>query len=174
MKVEIGKGLALDVATETLREHAPVWEHVVYIGLRNILMDAHASAKVTDYASPEKYRAASLAMSQKKLDAMLRGEFRAAHTGPRASHVDPVAAEALRLARVFVYGRARGWEKKADAAIVYIAALATAMAMPTDNVKAVLNAAIAKRAARPDVLETAKANVESAKAITVNVEDLGI
>lgn len=174
LNVEIGKGLTIEVDGEALREHAPVWNHVVYIGLRNILMDAHASAKAGDFESPEEYRKASLTMAQKKLDAMTRGELRTTQSGPRASHVDPVAAEALRLARTFVYGRARGWEKGADSALQYIDAVASALGLAKSDRKAVLNAAIAKRAARDDVQKTARDNVESAKAIAVNVDDLGI
>lgn len=179
MKVEIGKGLSFEVDTEALREHKLVWDHVVYIGARNIFMDAHASVKREDFEDGEegtaKWREASLALATKRHESMCRGELRTAHSGPRASHVDPIAAEALRLARTFVYGRARGWEKGTESAVLYIDALCAALEMPLQSKpKDILNAAVAKRAAREDVLDMAKVNVESAKKIAINVDDLGI
>lgn len=182
MLIEIGKGLQVDADTEKLREHRAVWEHIVYIGLRNILMDAHASVKKEDHPGDdgvETYKAASLAMANKKLDAMLRGEQRTVHSGPRASSVDPVAAEALREARVFVLGRARGWEKGRAEAIAYIDAVHKALALPRNadgriDPKATLAAAVAKRAAKPESIAAAKAVVEARKAIVVDAADLGI
>jgi len=178
MLIEIGKGLQMDVNTEALREHKTVWDHVVYIGLRNILMDAHASVKKEDHTGDDAvaaYKAASLALANKKLDAMMRGEHRTVHSGPRASAVDPVAAEALREARVFVFGRARGWEKGRDEAKAYIEAVRTALGMDADaEPKTVLAAAIAKRAAKPESIAAAKDVVAARAKITVDVNDLGI
>lgn len=88
MKVSIGKGIDLDVDLSKLP--ANVMEHVTYIGLRNILMDAHASV-TTDEAD---YQAKAQAVSEKKLAAMYAGEVRVAGT----REGDPVRAEAKRLA----------------------------------------------------------------------------
>lgn len=88
MKVQIGKGIEIDVDVANLP--ANVAEHVVYIGMRNILMDAHASITTDE---PD-YQAKALAVSQKKLAAMMVGEVRVAGT----REGDPVRAEAMRLA----------------------------------------------------------------------------
>jgi hypothetical protein len=88
LNVKIGKGLAIDVNVNNLP--AAVMDHVVYIGLRNILMDSHASIK-TDM---EDYKAKAMAVVHKKLDAMYDGILRVA--GERASH-ERVEGEARRL-----------------------------------------------------------------------------
>lgn len=92
MKVQIGKGIELDVDTSKLPTN--VMEHVQYIGLRNILMDAHASI-TTDEAD---YQAKAQAASEKKLAAMYAGEVRVAGT----REGDPVRAEALRMATAMI------------------------------------------------------------------------
>lgn len=88
MEIQIGKGIALPVEIEKLP--ANVMDHVVYIGLRNILMDAHAGITTDE---PD-YQAKARAVAEKKLAAMLSGEVRVAGT----REGDPVRAEAMRLA----------------------------------------------------------------------------
>ena len=90
MKVNVGKSIELDVDTSKLNE--TVMQHVIYIGLRNILMDAHAS--VTRESDGDQVEANSRAASEKKLAAMYNGEVRV--VGTREG--DPVKAEAIRLA----------------------------------------------------------------------------
>jgi hypothetical protein len=178
MEIEIGKGLTMNVDTESLREQAQAWEHVVYIGLRNILMDAHAGVKKEDFEgddAAQKYRDESLAMSQKKLDALFRNEVRANRsTGPRISSADPVEAEAQREARTFIFGRARGWEKGKKEALDYLAALAKALEMDGKDSKEILAAAVKRRASKPESLEAARKIVEAKKSIQVDVESLGL
>ena len=43
LNVKIGKGLAIDVNVDKLPE--AVMDHVIYMGLRNILMDSHTSIR---------------------------------------------------------------------------------------------------------------------------------
>lgn len=89
MDVNIGKGITLEVDSDALPPN--VLEHVIRIGLRNILMDSHAS--ITEESNPRDRVEVSRAMSLKKLEAMLNGDLRVA--GTRES--DPVRAEAMRL-----------------------------------------------------------------------------
>jgi hypothetical protein len=96
MLVKIGKGIALDCDMSKLglppeSALSDVAAHIVYLGLRNTLMDAHAGI-TTDQ---EGYVASSRAVSEKKLAAMYAGEVRA--TGG-TRETDPVRAEAKRLA----------------------------------------------------------------------------
>ncbi len=88
MDINIGKGITIPVDPATLP--ANVMEHVVRIGLRNILMDSHAGITTDE---PD-YQAKSRAVAEKKLEAMLAGEVRVAGT----REGDPVRAEAIRLA----------------------------------------------------------------------------
>jgi hypothetical protein len=97
MQIQIGKGLGLDVPVDKLP--ANVMEHVTYIGLRNILMDAHAGITTDE---PD-YQAKALAVATKKLDAMLSGEVRVAGT----REGDPVRAEAKRLAIAMIHAQAK-------------------------------------------------------------------
>lgn len=184
--VEIGK--ALQVAVDTTRLNESVMAHVVRIGLRNILMDSHASVKSDDFKDDDEgrkaWRDASLAQAMKKLDAMYKGEVRANAT-TRVSHADPVEAEAMRMARTFVYGKTKGWEKGDEKAVAYITLAGRAMELPgieqdddgqkaADKVKAIIAEAIKRRAARADVREAAAKVVEAAKAVVVTGEDLGL
>lgn len=90
MQVNIGKGLELDINASELPQAA--LDHVIYIGLRNILMDSHAS--VTRETNPNDLQDAAMAMAMKKLDALMRGEVRVASS----REGDPVRAEAIRMA----------------------------------------------------------------------------
>jgi len=72
-------------------------------GLRNLLMDAHASA--TAKADPENYIKRSREMAERKLASLYAGVVRAqSFGGPKAS-ADPVAMVILRLARKAVISR---------------------------------------------------------------------
>lgn len=152
LHVDIGKQLAFDIDPALLTKHQNVIDHVMYIGLRNILMDSHASCKRELYGDDEiGWRNASKAMAEKKLAAMLAGEIRANSSGPRVSSLSPIDAEARRLARVAVYAHA-----KAKGV--------------TDKEK--IAAAVAKYAAKPETIATATANVEAAKALQSDDIDL--
>ena len=63
MLVAIGKGIELDV--DVTRFNSEVHDHIVRTGLRNLLMDAHASA--TAKADPEDYIKRSRELAEKKL-----------------------------------------------------------------------------------------------------------
>jgi hypothetical protein len=92
MQVNIGKGIEMDVpAFGSFPKE--VQDHIVYIGLRNLLQDAHASM-TTEKANGGDVQALSREMAEKKLAALLRGELRAAVV----REGDPVKTEALRLA----------------------------------------------------------------------------
>jgi hypothetical protein len=96
INVAIGKGIELGV--DTSRFNQDVMNHVVRIGLRNILMDAHASA--TAKAFPDNYVAKSRELAEKKLASMYEGIVRTQTTGNGIkAPTDPVAMVILRLAR---------------------------------------------------------------------------
>ena len=69
MLVAIGKGIELDV--DVTRFNSEVHDHIVRTGIRNLLMDAHASA--TAKADPEDYVKKSREMAEKKLASFMRG-----------------------------------------------------------------------------------------------------
>lgn len=88
MLVNVGKGIELNVDTKRLNKE--VMDHVVYMGLRNILMDAHASHTKEEID----YLPQSRAASEAKLASMYAGEVRA--VGTRST--DPVAVQMRALA----------------------------------------------------------------------------
>jgi hypothetical protein len=90
MLVKIGKSIEIDVDANKLP--ANVMQHVVYIGLRNILMDAHAG--ITEEKHPGQVTEVSRAVAEKKLSAMYAGEVRAI----AERETDPVRATALDIA----------------------------------------------------------------------------
>ena len=101
MLMAIGKGIELDV--DVSRFNTEVHDHLLRTGLRNLLMDAHASA--TAKADPENYIKRSREMAEKKLASLYAGVVRAqSFGGPKAS-TDPVAMVILRLARKAVISR---------------------------------------------------------------------
>src|SRR5262245_42161072 len=63
MLVAIGKGIELDV--DVTRFNSDVQDHIVRTGVRNLLMDSHASA--TAKADPDNYIKRSREMAEKKL-----------------------------------------------------------------------------------------------------------
>jgi hypothetical protein len=82
--------------------------HAIMIGLRNILMDSHASVTKEEYPDDAEREAAARAMVQKKLDALMSGEVRVAST----REGDPVKAEAIRMASDIVKAALRKAGKK--------------------------------------------------------------
>ena len=108
MQINIGKGIELDCpAFNTFSPE--VQNHIVYVGLRNLLQDAHASM------TPEKANggdvvALSRDMAERKLAALTRGELRVATT----REGDPVKAEAFRLALNAAKKKDREEGKKID------------------------------------------------------------
>jgi hypothetical protein len=101
MLVAIGKGIELDV--DVTRFNGEVHDHLVRTGLRNLLMDAHASA--TAKADPDNYIKRSREMAEKKLASLYAGVVRAqSFSGPKAP-TDPVAMVILRLARKAIVSR---------------------------------------------------------------------
>src|SRR6185369_10463071 len=88
MDVQIGKGITMPVDPTALPQAA--LDHVIYIGLRNILMDSHAGISTDE---PD-YQAKAEAVANKKLAALMAGEVRVAST----REGDPVKAEAVRIA----------------------------------------------------------------------------
>jgi hypothetical protein len=102
----IGKGIELDV--DVTRFNSEVHDHIVRTGIRNLLMDAHASA--TAKADPEGYVTKSRELAEKKLASLYAGIIRAQSVGGGAAKpTDPVSAVIMRLAR-----RAIQTEKASD------------------------------------------------------------
>lgn len=147
MLVNIGKGIEMDVDVTKLP--ANVQEHVVYIGLRNILMDSHASVTAEKSAD---VGAESLAMAEKKLVAMYAGEVRS--VGTRTG--DVVKSEAIRIATGLIKAQA----KKAGKSLKDV------------DAKALREAAVALVDRTPAITEQARANIEAAKALDVDTSGL--
>src|SRR5262249_52525449 len=95
MIVAIGKGI--EIGNDVTRFNTEVHEHILRTGLRNLLMDAHASA--TAKADPDNYVKRSREMAEKKLASMYAGVVRAATVGGPKAPSDPVGVVILRLAR---------------------------------------------------------------------------
>jgi hypothetical protein len=95
MLLAIGKGIELDV--DVTRFTGEMHDHIVRIGLRNLLMDTHASA--TTKADPENYIQRSRELAEKKLASMYAGVVRVANVGGPKAPTDSVSQVILRLAR---------------------------------------------------------------------------
>jgi hypothetical protein len=95
MLLAIGKGIELD--GDPSRFNREVNDHILRTGLRNLLMDAHASA--TAKSDPDNYIKRSRELAEKKLASMYAGIVRVANVGGPKAPTDPVSQVILRLAR---------------------------------------------------------------------------
>jgi hypothetical protein len=101
MLVAVGKGIETEV--DVTRFNNEVRDHVMRTGLRNLLMDAHASA--TAKADPDNYVKRSRELVEKKLASLYAGVVRTQSFGGPKAPTDPVAMVILRLARKAVISR---------------------------------------------------------------------
>ena len=160
MKINIGKGIDMEV--DLGRFNAEVMEHIQYIGLRNILGDAHAS--VTPEAvlgkrangqllTPEdtaKIRAEAAAVAGKKLQALYAGEIRVA--GTRTS--DPVEAEMRRISIAVIQAELRKAGTKLSSIDDMVERVRTLLAGPkADAIRKAAVRAIEDRAALAELTE---------------------
>jgi hypothetical protein len=86
LNVDVGKGLSFSIDSDAIAKHQNVMDHVMMIGLRNILMDCHAGVKRDDFDDEISWRNAAKQKSEAKLSAMLAGEIRLGGFG--RVHVD--------------------------------------------------------------------------------------
>lgn len=174
MQVNVGKGLTAQVqiyqlmpnwdnganwtdptigeSLEHLVDQSPALQHIIMIGLRNILMDSHASITTDEYPDADARKAAAEAMVQKKLDALYRGEVRVQST----REGDPVRAEAMRMAQAALKAKIK----------------AAGKAMKDFDPKDLRLAA--EKLITPELLAKAKARVDEAKGADVDLSDLGL
>lgn len=92
MLVNVGKGIEREIDVATLPQAA--LDHAIYIGLRNVLMDSHASVTTDEYPDDTERKSVAESMVDKKLAALMSGEVRVQST----REGDPVRAEAIRMA----------------------------------------------------------------------------
>lgn len=150
-KVNVGKSIEIDIDFTTIPQAAI--DHILYIGARNILMDAHASITSDEYPNADERQAAAGAMVQKKLDALMRGEVRV--QGTREG--DPVRAEALRMATDIVKAKIKRSGKKAS----------------SFDAKDIRGAAM--KLITPELLAQAQARVDEIRAVDAgDLTDLGL
>lgn len=145
MQVNVGRGITLDVDVDKF--NPDVMSHVVYIGLRNILMDAHASATRKGGSTDDEARA----LSEKKLAAMYNGEVRVTST----REGDPVAREMVRMATDIVKNAIRAKGGK----------------LGDYDVAGLAKAYVTKH---PELRAKAEASVADAKSVTVDIAELGL
>lgn len=148
MLVNVGKGIERDIDHTKLPQAA--LDHAIYIGLRNVLMDAHASITTDEYPNADERRAAAEAMVDKKLAALMSGEVRVAST----REGDPVRAEAVRMAIGQIEDIIKANGKK----------------VASYDRKVIREKALTR--ITPELLELARARVEQNKAATKGVGSL--
>lgn len=147
MKIGIGKGIELDVDLARIESHPAVREHVWYIGLRNILMDSHATH--TKAVDGEEYVENSRAAAERKLEALYNGETRSA--GQR--EIDPVKIEANRFAVAQVKKHLKQIGKEADG-------------------KTVRELAAKLIDKNPSIMKTAKKRVDAARTTEIDMSGI--
>jgi hypothetical protein len=111
LNVNIGKGitLAIDETKFGVFDPNTALSHILSIGLRNILMDSHAS--VTKIENPDDFKEKSEAVALAKLDALYANEVRT-NAGTKTRETDPVAKQAKTLANAWMAARlGKSWAK---------------------------------------------------------------
>lgn len=170
LNVDCGKGVMF--AVELHRVHADLVEHMMLRGFKPCLSDVHAGITLAECDGDEaKQRELSFAAVTKYVEACYAGTARVRGETRVKAATDPVTAEAEREARVTIQALA----KKLGAQ--WYAAVGAALGLPFETEKdkqALRDAAIAKRAAKPENVETARKIVEARKEIKVNLDDLGL
>jgi hypothetical protein len=166
LTVDIGKGLSLDVDLDKIASHKKVYEHALCKGFKPLLQDAHANATRDKYPmTPEgekQWHADSLAMATKKRDAMYDGTMRIVGESRLREPADPIGREAMRLARVAIFGICGNWAKD-DSHKAMVVTFAKASELPfesADNLKEAYAEMVAAFADSDDTQAQAKRNVE--------------
>ncbi len=153
MLVNVGKGIEKTIEPNDLP--AAALAHVVMIGLRNVLMDSHASVTTEEYPDANERKSVAEAMVDKKLAALMAGDVRVQST----REGDPVRAEAIRMATAQIR------------ALIHKAGKRVSDYKPAD-----IRAKAVERVT-PELLATAKARVEQLKATvpaTETLADIGL
>lgn len=131
--IECGKSIAFGITDEMLvqlGQHQAAFDHVLMIGLKNLVQDSHASIKRDDFESDDEWLAASKARAEMKLGAILSGDIRASSTvrTPKLSDREAFARKwlvaKLKAAWVAKHGK-DGWKAKTEGedGAAFIAAL---------------------------------------------------
>ena len=154
MQVNVGKGIELSI-DETALPRAAL-SHAIMVGLRNILMDSHASITKDEYPDDAEREAAARAMVDKKLAALMSGEVRVS----TAREGDPVRAEALRSATAVIVAALKKAGKIKKSADV--------------DAKLLREKAAELVAAKPEFLAKARETVEARKNADVDLADIGL
>lgn len=77
MLIDVGKGLSFEVSDEQFNQmlsHDRSRERIMYIAIRNIVMDSHASIKRDDFESEIEWRNESKAVAERTIAGLLSGE----------------------------------------------------------------------------------------------------
>jgi hypothetical protein len=168
---QIGKDMELTV--DVTKVPVNVLWHYIERELTDDLRDSHASVTRDSFSGDDaKWREAKMAVAEKKLAALYAGTIRTAKTAKTPT--DPIAAEAMRLARVFVGLKSTG--DGADDRLANVAAKLTLVMnkdeSSADYAKRVKAAWIAAYAAKPETIAEATKNVEAVKARLA--DDIGL
>lgn len=103
--VEISKGLALEVDFEALAQHPAVVDAALRFAVKQALTNTHAGIKIGE----EDYLAKSLALAEKRLEAMMAGTWAQVERGSR---VDAVMREMREMAETELKGKLKAIGKK--------------------------------------------------------------
>lgn len=91
MRVDIGKALEFELTNDQIDQilsHEVSKDRVLYIGLRNILMDSHAGAKRDDFETEIEWRSESKLIAERTLANLLNGTALRKNTASRAPKAD--------------------------------------------------------------------------------------
>jgi hypothetical protein len=115
---DAGKSVSFNLTVEQVAQllaHANVHQHLLTIGLKNVLQDCHASITREDYATEDEWIAAKRAKAELKLGSMLAGDMRAQSNARKAKMSDFDA-----FARKWILARAKAkfgkdeWKAKTE------------------------------------------------------------
>ena len=110
---DAGKNVSFNLTVEQVNHlltYANVHQHLLTIGLKNVLQDCHASIVREDFSSDDEWIAAKRAKAELKLGAMLVGDVRAQSNARKDKKLSDFDA----FARKWILDRAKAKFGKAD------------------------------------------------------------
>lgn len=142
LTISLGKAGSIEVDVAKLQANEAVREYIFAYGLKQMLNDVHASEKDADK---------KLALSQKKLDSLMRGEVAQARVGQSG---DPVMREMKAMAEADVKSKLKQLGKKIGEIDKEVLASVYAKQLASQEA-AYRKAAEAKLAIKPEVKTSA-------------------
>lgn len=120
--IECGKSIQFEITDDMILQlgnHQNAFDHVLMIGLKNLVQDSHASCKREDFETEDEWKAESRRIAEMKLGSILSGDIRktSGTRTPKLSDKDAFARKWLvaKLKAAWIAKNGKdGWKAKTE------------------------------------------------------------